>query len=308
MELIKEIKTNENRFFQGNKGIPYNVVSVPNVVTCPDGVNYQNGVNLFSDGRYLSTRANNYPIFQNSRFNNFCREIERETGRTIDFIGDFKGGKRQLAGFQKSNEVLKIGDFEFQDNLIVINSHDGSQGLSFGFSNVLNRCSNQFRATNKVFTVKHYGDFEYKFNELRGKIIAAIQQMKANIPIYEGLMKIKFTEKDFVNLEKSLFFPKLEKEDISTTTKNTLQRFNLSKEIEKKSLGQLNGFTAWNVVTHYTTHNMFVNDELNTAENTLPVFNNNSQKLQNTANEYLFNMGIEQGIYKKQGKKVVLAA
>lgn len=312
---IKELKDNSTRFFDGNGGIPHNVIVMPDLALHPNGTTYKKGINIWdggskdadgndSDGGLIASHSDSYSVFNNDRFNKLCNEVGAKLGMEIEWFGDFNGGARQLCKFAPMTEKLTIAGYEVQTGITVGNSHSGQNSLFIKDQHVLHRCENQFVGGVKMFNIKHNTIFEYNLEQVRTAILIASEQRKKDFQRLSRYADVEITPQIWKDFESMMFLNDKELGECSTTVKNKFDRYNNSKTTEINSLGANdNGFVLWNAVTHYNTHNFYANDELNSAKETMPLFGNTTEKNNLKTMKFLDNLLVEHGIAKRARNK-----
>jgi hypothetical protein len=173
---------------------------------------------------------------------------------------EFEGGKKVLA-FLKNNEKVKICDFDFDDYMVIGNSHDGSSAFFIGSTTTMIRCQNQFTHANRNMKAYHKLNNEVRIKEIvnyfelyqESKIqvsqkMEQMQKVKINNKILSGMIANVLN----INLGRDNSLGDIE-DVISTRKKNLIYEIELSISKETSELGE-NMFGLFNGITHWTTH------------------------------------------------------
>ena len=186
--------------------------------------------------------------------------IERVDGQqlTVQTAGSIQGGKRiflQLA----LEGIAKVGDDTVKRFITIIDSNDGSTGLSVGVGNLTMSCMNQFFSFYKNGTrFRHSASLSEKLSELPNEIELAISESFRMIEVYKQLASTPTTKKLADQLVKYLVgLDRLASADeiseLSTRKKNQMDVMHEAIEIEMAQKGN----TLWGLhsgITRYTTH------------------------------------------------------
>lgn len=217
----------------------------------------------------ISYMSPGYRLFTNQEFMAFTEKIGTTFGLDFNHYAVHNDGQRVLSVFNKTDQVYKVGDYEFKNHVVVYDSRDGGTKLSVGGAGVLNRCSNMFTSTKVQFSVHH----SYKLDEMLKEFEIGLDKFSANQKQYlerlERTMEIDINRDDlysiiggWVQLKPSevkavaegTHYGIKELENLSTRKENIITGLNKSYNIETASLGE-NGFGLLNTITHYYTHN-----------------------------------------------------
>lgn len=148
----------------------------------------------------------------------------------------------------------RIGGDELIQYITVIDSNDGSTGLSVGIGNLTMSCANQFFKFYKAgeMKAKHTGSLDAKILEMPHLISLALSNNMLLLDQFETFQKTKASKKLVDGLMEHLLGYELDAEITPRAKKNmdTLKS-HMSKEIADKGMnlwGALSGVTSW------TTH------------------------------------------------------
>ena len=106
------------------------------------------------NGQLLNVTKSSYTPTRNERFLEVVDRMSTITGFPIKCHDEFEGGKKVLA-FLECNEPIKVQGYDFQDFMLIGNSHDSSTGFFIGNSNKMIRCSNRFSKMFRQLQVSH---------------------------------------------------------------------------------------------------------------------------------------------------------
>lgn len=106
------------------------------------------------NGGLLNVTKNSYTPTTNARFVEVVNRMSEITGFPIRCFDEFEGGKKVLA-FLECNEPIKVLDYDFQDFMLIGNSHDSSTDFFIGNSSKMIRCSNRFSKVFRQLQVHH---------------------------------------------------------------------------------------------------------------------------------------------------------
>ena len=242
-ELLNDTKTN------------WGVTKKP--LTCPDGYPTESfGIYRNDNNKWLGTVTKSYEIMQNATL------AENIIEASIDVTKKFRGG--HLFGgkkvyFQAELQNIQIANDKIKRYVTVLNSHDGSSSVGFGFTNTVVVCQNTFH-----IAMKELGRFRHSASAQQ-RVQLARTELKKMLDMESGLMEnykrmadakisdrvtkrviadlFKFSEEDFDK----------ETKDFSTKKVNDLAKFSEILESELNSHGR----TLWglfNAVTWKTNH------------------------------------------------------
>jgi hypothetical protein len=186
--------------------------------------------------------------------------IDKVEGKTLTVhkAGAIQGGKRiflQLA----LEGIARVGDDRVKKYITVIDSNDGSTGLSVGVGDFTMSCSNQFFAFyKKGKKFRHSASLEEKLKGLPLQIEEAIAESHRMIETYKHLASTPATKKLADQLVKTLVgLDRLasaeEIAELSTRKKNQMDALHEMINIEMAQKGD-NLWGLHSGITRYTTH------------------------------------------------------
>ena len=219
-------------------------------------------------GAWLGTVGDRYTAIQNKDLAEIIVKIKSEFGGDIKG-GSFKGGAKVY--YQNSLPDHVINEHKIKRFITCLNSHDGSGSVSFGASNTVVICDNQFHAMSKELdTFRHTSNAE-------ARLKLAVENFKLQLEREKNIINT-FDKMNEVNLDKNIVSMVIENmfkvkrdadiKDISTRKQNQMLTFDkvCSKELKEK------GSTLWglfNSVTFYTNHIQVNNNKTERLSNVM---------------------------------------
>ena len=226
------------------------------------------GIFRNDSGAWLGTVGDRYTTIQNKDLAEIIVKIKSEFGGDIKG-GSFKNGAKVY--YQNSLPDHVINEHKIKRFITCLNSHDGSGSVSFGASNTVVICDNQFH-----YMSKELESFRHTSNaETRLKL--AVENFKLQLDKEQHIMNT-FDKMNEVKLDKNIVSMVIENmfnvkrdadiKDISTRKQNQMVSFDnvCAKELNEK------GSTLWglfNAVTHYTNHVQVANSKTDRLSNVI---------------------------------------
>lgn len=207
----------------------------------------------------LGDHKSGYKPYQNHELLDLLYKISKQTGLELHSGGYFKNGEKVYIQL-KSND-LTLGNDKIEGYISGLNSFDGSTSLSFGTSNHTVSCSNVFWYIYRSMQTKmrHTESMFLKIDEILKNIDRLVEEEKKQFEMIKRMSEVQMSPEVKEMVIRKLFDlqkeERLDSEEISTTKKNKMDKFNLdlAKEIQTKDE------TLWGLfsgVTRYTTHSM----------------------------------------------------
>ena len=176
--------------------------------------NYRANVRNDNDD-LLGIVSNKYHIVQNYEAFEFVDNLVNE-GFKFDRAGSFRDG-RSIWVMGNLPEEKILGD-DISNNVIFVNSHDGTSGVKVMMTPIRIICSNMMnyalREADRIWAVKHTGSITYKLEEAKATLGLATKYMEALNNEAERLSKIKISEAQI-----DAIFDKLFPIDATTTAR-----------------------------------------------------------------------------------------
>lgn len=204
----------------------------------------------------LNVTKASYTPTRNERFLEVVQRMADITGFPIKCYDEFEGGRKVLA-FLECTEPIQVQGHNFQDFMLIGNSHDSSTGFFIGNSSKMIRCSNRFSKMFRQLQVNHTKHHDSKIDQLlryfetyqkeRQQLFNQMERM-ANVAIDPSLSEALVQRLARMNEEE-----RLGTADLSTRKLNIVHDMWKSIDKETLALGD-NLFGLFNGITHYTTH------------------------------------------------------
>lgn len=207
----------------------------------------------------LSIMGKDYNAFQNHEMIEILERVSNQTGLELKRSGLFGDGEKVFV--QLKSDDLKLGNDRIEGYLTGVNSFDGSTSFAFGPSNVTISCTNSFFSAFRGLNtkVRHTKNMGIKIDEICRSLEGMLDEEKKIFDSIVQLSETRVGEGDIENVIRKLFNVKpeldLDAEEMSTVTKNKIDRFyiDLNGELKEKGNNQWGLFSG---ITKYTTHSM----------------------------------------------------
>ena len=154
----------------------------------------------------------------------------------------------------------KVGDDRVKRYVTVIDSNDGSSGLSVGIGDFTMSCSNQFFHFYKKgqSKMRHTASLETKMQEIPSLIEMALTESMRMSEVYKQFTTVSVTDNDAHNLVKTLMgvSKKSSVNDLSDASAKTINAMEKLYEMIRVEMAQ-KGQNVWGLhsgVTRFTTH------------------------------------------------------
>ncbi len=212
----------------------------------------------------LNVTRTSYTPTTNARFLEVVNKMSEVTGFPIRCFDEFEGGKKVLA-FLECVEPIKVLDYDFQDFMLIGNSHDSSTGFFIGNSNQMTRCSNRFSKVFRQLQVHHTRNHNAKIDQLIGHFQTFMNERKQLFAKMEQFAKVEIDDSIKEALIQRLAGmtneEKLGNKEISIRKENIIHELWKSVDKECLALGD-NLFGLFNGATHFTTHSRKVKEPI----------------------------------------------
>ncbi|UJP64053.1 DUF932 domain-containing protein [Mongoliitalea daihaiensis] len=206
------------------------------------------------NGGLLNVCKKTYTPTTNDKFKETVNQMQKVTG--YDFAGFSEmGAGRKILAYLKA-EKRKIAGFDFDNYMVIGNSHDYSTGFFIATSKEMLRCENQFSRMYKgsMFSIPHTISVSERIDELVMRFESFME--------HERKMERKFEIWKEIDIDQSLREMMVERvlavemgevESLPKVTQRRIDALQHSIDRETRDIGQ-NLFGLFNGVTHYTTH------------------------------------------------------
>lgn len=206
------------------------------------------------NGALLNVCKKSYTPTPNSKFKDTVSSMQKITGMEFKGFSEFQGGKKILA-YLKSDR-RKIAGFDFDNYMVIGNSHDYSTSFFIASTHKMLRCENQFSRLYKgrSFSIPHTSAIESRIDEL---ILSFESYMEEQKRLERKLSIWKEVDVDPVlvemMIERVMNIELGNEESIGKRRKNKIEGLMHSIKRESLDIGD-NLLGLFQGVTHYTTH------------------------------------------------------
>lgn len=208
------------------------------------------------NGKLLNVAKTSYTPTTNQRFLEVVHKMQEITGFPLQTFDEFEGGKKVMA-FLECSEGIKVCGYEFNDYMIIGNSHDSTTGFFMGNSSKMIRCSNRFSKIFRQLQVHHTKNHDTKIDELIRYFETYMRERK---DLYIKMARMHTSKVDN-SIKKSLVerLTRMNEEEklgiveLSPRKRNIIDNINASIERECFDLGDT-AFGLLQGITHFTTH------------------------------------------------------
>lgn len=206
------------------------------------------------NGGFLNICKDSYTPLSNVKFMNTVDKMASITKMDVKGYTEMDGGKKVISYIDAGNK--SIAGYDYENYMVLGNSHDYSSGFFMASTNEMLRCQNQFSRLHKgkKFSIQHTSSIELNINLLLRRFESwMIEQEKledslnrwSKVTIDAGLKEALV--KRLVNIE-------LGKEDsVSTRKTNKMKDVTRAINLETGELGD-NLLGLFQGLTYYTTH------------------------------------------------------
>ena len=206
-------------------------------------------------GALLNVCKKSYQPVPNALFKKTVNDMSKLTGFELKGFVEGYGGKKLFAYLKSDGQ--KMGGFDFDNYMVIGNSHDYSSGFFIGTVHNMVRCQNRWGIVKKgaMYSIPHTKSSETKIEDLILSFETYQEDMsvtKRNLDLWKEI-DIDQNLREMM-IERVLRI-ELGNEDCSTRTKNKIEALNSSIEMEMADIGE-NALGLFQGITHYTTHVM----------------------------------------------------
>lgn len=158
------------------------------------------------DGALLGIVSDRYRVIQNEEAFNFVNDLSTE-GFEFERAGVFKNGKSIWVMGHFPKETI-LGD-EIDNNIVLVNSHDGSSGVKVMMTPIRVICANMLnlalRSAERSWNTRHTRNIYSKIEEAKHTLGLVDVYMKALSEEAERLANIKITDDKIEEIFDKLF-------------------------------------------------------------------------------------------------------
>lgn len=211
-------------------------------------------------GEIINTVKGGYTVSQNDEIIELVlRGMEKFGELSVHKAGSLNGGRRIF--IQLGIEGMsKVGSDMVKQYVTIIDSNDGSTGLSVGIGDFTMSCSNQFFHFYKKgqSKMRHTASLEQKMREIPTLIEMALNQSMRQIELYNKFVTVKASDKDIHNMvNEQVGLSKLSSvadlSDASTRVTNAMEKLYEMIRVEVAQKGK-NVWGLHSGVTRWTSH------------------------------------------------------
>lgn len=206
------------------------------------------------NGELLNICKDSYTVLTNSFFMNTVEKMASIVNMDLAGYSEMDSGKKIVSYLEAGNKNIAGHDY---DNYMVLgNSHDYSTGFFMASSSVMLRCKNEFSKLYKgrKFSFQHTASIEYRVDDLLRKYESWMNEQQRLEEKLNKWSRISIDKEITQALIRRLVDIELDKEEsISTRKKNKINDISLSIERETGDLGD-NLLGLFQGITYYTTH------------------------------------------------------
>ncbi|GAB2614018.1 DUF932 domain-containing protein [Belliella aquatica] len=206
------------------------------------------------NGALLNVCKRSYTPTPNMKFKDVVESMIKITGMEFHGFSEFQGGKKIIA-YLKSDR-RKIAGFDFDNYMVIGNSHDYSTGFFIASSHTMLRCENQFSRMYKgrAFSIPHTAAIDARIDDL---ILSFETYMEEQRRLERKLTLWKEIDVDPIlvemMIERVLNIELGNEDSIGTRKKNKIESLSNSLKKETGDIGN-NLMGLFQGVTHFTTH------------------------------------------------------
>lgn len=210
------------------------------------------------DGALLGIVSDKYKIVQNRDAFEFVDALSEEGGFKFTAAGEFRGGKSVWVMGELPQTTI-LGD-DVSNNIVFVNSHDGSQGVKVMMTPVRLICSNMINLATKeakrIWKAKHTTRINTRLEEAKYTLGLANHYIEALNEEAERLSEIKISEEQIMSIFDNLFPVDKNKDTQRKINNVTLMRNNLMACLNADDIQKFRGNAWWaiNAVSDMVSH------------------------------------------------------
>lgn len=213
-----------------------------------------------SDWSILGTVGERYELLQNADMFQWFQPFLDSGLCEFETAGALDGGRIPwvLARMATDDLAVSAGD-NVRPYILLTSSHDGKFATRAGFTPIRVVCWNTLSAAvqdsrSKLLRVRHTASQKLALDAVRDTIDLVNCEFRATVEQYRKLQSLPISSTDLRNYVKQVFqLPENEK-DISTRSKNMVDRVVALALHGTGQDGSRNAWSAYQGVTHYLTH------------------------------------------------------
>jgi hypothetical protein len=208
------------------------------------------------NGSVLNVCKKTYRPTLNETFKDCVKRMQKITNFELSGFVEGHGGKKIFAYLKSENQ--SIAGFDFNNYMVIGNSHDYSSGFFIGTVHYMMRCQNQWATVKKgaLHTVSHTANSDELIDRLMLRFEHYQTDLNENKKRLETWREIEIPQELREAMIARILAIELGKEGgVPTRTQNRIEALEYSIDRECGDIGD-NLLGLFQGVTHYTTHVM----------------------------------------------------
>jgi hypothetical protein len=203
----------------------------------------------------LNVCKKSYKPTLNATFKDVVNQMRRVTGFELDGFVEGYGG-RKLFAYLKS-ERNKMAGFDFDNYMVIGNSHDYSSGFFLATTHTMIRCENQWSNVkkNQLYSIPHTSASEERIEALVARFEVFMEDLNKTKRELELWKQIDVDQTLREMMIQRILNIELGEEDCPPRKKAKMEILTSSIETEMADIGE-NLLGLFQGVTHYTTHRL----------------------------------------------------
>lgn len=234
-------------------------------------------------GSVLNVCKKTYQPTLNETFKSTVDQMQKITGFNLEGFVEGYGGRRIFAYLKSEGE--KMAGFEFDNYMVIGNSHDYSSGFFVSTVHNMLRCQNQWTNVKKgaLYNIPHTSSSKHRIEELIVRFENYIQDINKTKRDLELWKEIDIDQELREMMIQRVMKIENGEEDCSSRKKNNIELLRSSIQRETADIGD-NLLGLFQGVTHYTTHAMGQKNRI------FGNMNGNALALNNKAKDFCYAM------------------
>lgn len=223
-----------------------------------------------SDDKLLGIVTDRYQIVQNWDAFDFVDNLVSE-GFKFDKAGQFRDGRSiWIMGSLPETQIL--GD-DISNNVVFVNSHDGSSGVKVMMTPVRLICSNMInlalRKADRIWATKHTGSIYTKLEEAKYTLGLANKYMTELNEEAERLARVKISDNEIEAIFDTLFPVDINKDSERKINNVSIMKDNFMQCYNAGDIAQFRGtaYGAVNAMSDLISHRVPIRESQNFYEN-----------------------------------------
>jgi hypothetical protein len=205
-------------------------------------------------GALLNVCKKSYRPTLNAKFKETVEKMSKITGFEFNGYVEAYGGKRLFAYLKSENQ--KVAGFDFENYMVIGNSHDYSSGFFIATVHEMLRCQNQWSKLKKgsLHTIPHTSSSDERISELVLRFENYMEELNRNKRRLEIWKEIEISPvlREMM-IERVLNIETGKEDSMPTRTQKRFDSLNLAMDRELRDVGN-NLLGLFQGVTYYTTH------------------------------------------------------